>query len=286
MAPQLVIPSKTFTLLSIGQRGVGKTVFLAGSCAHLLERRGSSQLLWFESKDGDSRKQIDKILEYMARTGEYPPATAAVSTFQFSLKCRSALGTRTLCHFRWQDIPGEICHVLDPAFRQMILTSNGCCTFLDAEALLEREDYLEEAAGVIEQVMLIANLVALNRLKYAFTLVLTKCDRLRSQPQLAVRLEERLQPVLEQLQVLGCHYRVFQSGMVLRAGAPVPVEATAGVDALVWLVSEVNKAHRDRWTQTVGRWLVGLLGGGSANQTERGALGALLVSQPFASKPH
>ncbi len=65
---------KTFSLLSIGQRGVGKTVFLVGSYAELHSCKPEpDQQLWFDSQNSQAQENIDSILSYIARTGQYPP---------------------------------------------------------------------------------------------------------------------------------------------------------------------------------------------------------------------
>ncbi len=129
---------KTFNLLIIGQRGVGKTVFLAGSYTelHADSQKEPPRQLWFDCQDTQVQENIDKILNYVFQNRQYPPATTKITNFSFSLKRHSLSGVQTLCYFKWLDIPGEICatHSLD--FRRIVSSSHGCCVFIDAYALV------------------------------------------------------------------------------------------------------------------------------------------------------
>ena len=158
--------TKTFNLLSIGQRGVGKTVFLAGSYAelHTDSQTQRPEKLWFECLDSDVQENIGRILSYIIKTGEYPPPTIKVTNFNFSLKSYSQSGAQTLCQFRWWDIPGEICNLHNRDFRTMVTTSHGCCVFIDAYALVHNQAYIKALEDIIVQVMAIASLVSLNNL--------------------------------------------------------------------------------------------------------------------------
>jgi predicted AAA+ superfamily ATPase len=64
-----------YSFLSIGQRGVGKTVFLAACYLESHQDTEQQRLLWFDCEDRDARRTIDNLLLYVAITGEYPPAT-------------------------------------------------------------------------------------------------------------------------------------------------------------------------------------------------------------------
>lgn len=235
-------PLKTFNLLSIGQRGVGKTVFMAGSFAELHHSAtDQSSTLWFDCQDSSSQLNINKILSYLESTGRYPPATMKVTNFGFSLKRRHFWGTRTLCNFRWQDIPGETCSSDNADFRETVLGSHGCCVFIDADALSRDTEYLSGLKEVVNQVLVIASLASLNKLPYSFAVVLTKCDRLEHTSD---SLKERLQPVVEQLENLGANFRVFHSSMPLvQETNGARLQATGGAAAILWLVWELSKAY-------------------------------------------
>ncbi len=238
---------KEFNLLTIGQRGVGKTVFLAGSYAELHSDRQaeSPPQLWFDCQDAQVQENIEQLLSYITQTGHYPPPTLKITNFNFSLKRHSLWGTQTLCHFSWCDIPGELCNEHNQDFRKMVFTSHGCCVFIDAYALVHNNCcYLQTLEDIIKQVMALASLVSINRLKYAFALLLTKCDLLEPDPLIWQQLKERLQPLTICLDAEKANYQTFylhipivhtESASILRAkGAAAP---------LLWLVWELNKAH-------------------------------------------
>ncbi|NJQ98937.1 MAG: hypothetical protein HC784_18135 [Hydrococcus sp. CSU_1_8] len=120
-----------FNLLSIGQRGVGKTVFLAGSYVELQGSRtkNSDRALWLECQDSQGKENLEAVLDYIARTGDYPPPTMKITDFNFSLNAHSRQGEKKLCAFRWWDVPGESCNFRDPDFQKMVLNSHSCCVF-------------------------------------------------------------------------------------------------------------------------------------------------------------
>jgi hypothetical protein len=106
-----------------------------------------------------------------------------LTNFEFSLKQNSLGKTQTLCHFRWWDTPGESCKLYNPAFQLMVLQSDGCCVFIDAQALVSNpnSDGLED---ILQPVKSIAELVYQNGLRHPFALILTKFDLLASEPRL------------------------------------------------------------------------------------------------------
>ncbi|NJM88527.1 MAG: hypothetical protein HC847_16515 [Hydrococcus sp. RU_2_2] len=113
---------RIYSLLSIGQRGVGKTVFLVGSCIELYtnQYQDNGQQLWFDCEDAEAQQILENILRQVSQTGEYPAATMKISNFDFTLKMRNIWGTKTLCQFRWWDPPGESCQIYNPAFLMMV----------------------------------------------------------------------------------------------------------------------------------------------------------------------
>ncbi len=152
-------------LLSIGQRGVGKTVFLAGSYAelHTTDRINPPQQLWFDCRDSQDEEKIDRILSYVAQSSQYPPATMRITNFNFSLKRSSFWGTKTLCHFRWWDVPGDTCNTSNSDFQKLVLGSHGCCVFINAQTLVNDRSYLQPLEEMIKQVVAIASLVNQHR---------------------------------------------------------------------------------------------------------------------------
>lgn len=239
--------SKTFSLLSIGQRGVGKTVFLAGSYAELGSESSSdaSRPFWFECQDPDVQANLEKILDHVKATGLYPPATIKVTSFHFNLQQRRLWGVKTLCQFRWWDIPGESCNLNNPDFQAMVLASQGCCVFISAAALIHQQNYEAGLEDIFSQVIAIATLVHHHQMQYAFALVLTKCDLLLPGPITQLKLEQSLQPLLTRLNQVQAQYQTFYSAIpIVSLGSLTTLNARGAADPLLWLLAELNHQHR------------------------------------------
>lgn len=270
--------TKTFNLLTIGQRGVGKTVFLAGS---YLELHADSQTkrsgqLWFDSQDGQVQENIQRILSYVVQNSQYPPPTMKVTNFNFSLKRHSLGGVQTLCDFCWWDIPGEICNMHNRDFRMIVSTSHGCCVFIDAYALVHNSTYIQKLDDIVEQVMAIASLVSLNSLKYAFALVLTKCDLLEPGLLSQQQLEKSLQPLITRLDAVKANYQTFYSLIpIVCTNSTSTLKPTGAAAPLLWLVWELSKAHNPGSTNNLLELVTRLLPTGLQSQ-EEGVDGSLL----------
>lgn len=239
--------SKTFNLISLGYRGVGKTVFLAGSCAALLSggrRTASNQNLWFDCRDQDAQTNIDKLISYITRTGQYPPPTLKVTDFGFTLR-RKRLGfQQTLCQFNWLDIPGEICDTTNREFQSTLANSHGCCVFVDAEALLRDPAYSILLERLMTQVEAIAALAQQHNLKYPLALICTKCDLLATGAIGLVQMEERLKPLTAKLDAVNAHYRQFYSSVpIVSQNGKTLLEPRGAATPVLWLVSELTKIH-------------------------------------------
>ena len=235
-----------FSLLSIGQRGVGKTTFLAGSYAELHSDSQPDHLreLWFDCQDNQVHENIQEIFSFIAQTGKYPPPTIKITTFNFSLKRNSLRHTKTLLHFRWWDFPGEICNIDDPDFRKMVVNSHSCSVFIDAYALRHNHGYLKKLEQIIAKVKAIATLVSLNTVKYAFAVILTKCDLLEPGPLSRHQLEKRLQPLTGPLDAVRANYQIFYLGIPIVSSEGVStIKATGAAAPLLWLVWELSLAH-------------------------------------------
>lgn len=235
--------TKTFSLLSIGQRGVGKTVFLAGSHAELHpdNHSGNPQKFWFECQDSDVQANLDKIKNHVARTGSYPPATIKITNFNFSLKRQSLEGVKTVCHFRWWDVPGEACNVHNLDFQEMILNSNGCCVFINAHALIHDQSYPRLLEDIFNQVAAIASVGYMYNIQYAFALILTKCDLLELNSATKQKIEQDLQPLLTYLDTVEAAYQTFYSAIPIVSVAGVPsLRPSGAANPLLWLLSRLN----------------------------------------------
>jgi len=177
-------------------------------------------------------------------TGQYPPPTLKITNFNFSLKRHSLWGVETVCHFRWWDIPGEICNIKSPDFKAMVATSHGCCVFIDAYKLVYDNTYLQLLKEIIEQVMAIASLVQLNELKYPFALILTKCDLLKLDSIKQKQVEDNLEPLITRLNGVKANYQTFYSFIpIVQTENASTLKAKGAADPQLWLVQELNKAH-------------------------------------------
>ncbi len=239
--------TKTFSVLSIGQRGVGKTVFLAGSYAelHSPAQRNNNERLWFDCQDSQAQENIEDILNYISKTGQYPPSTMKITNFNFSLKRHTSKGNQTLCNFRWWDIPGESCNIKNPDFRRMVLNSHGCCVFIDAYALTHKPTYYQEIAATIQAVMAISNLVYMNSLRFPFALILTKCDLLQPNLLNQQHFSELLQPLIINLDKAKAKYQIFYSNIpIIHSEGTSILKARGAAEPLLWLVLELSKAYK------------------------------------------
>ncbi|MBV9388484.1 MAG: tetratricopeptide repeat protein [Chroococcidiopsidaceae cyanobacterium CP_BM_ER_R8_30] len=257
----MVTNTRRFNLLSIGQRGVGKTVFLAGSYAELQNatQTNNSRTLRFDCQNAREQKSIEKILNYVAQTAQYPPPTMKVTTFNFSLKRDNFWSDQTLCNFQWWDIPGEICRMSNQEFYNIVSSSHGCCVFIDASELMRNKTYLQEIENIIEIVMGIASLVYLNDFKYAFALIFTKCDQFESGSFDKHQIEEQLQPLTSYLNEMKTNYRLFYSHIpIIRLKGTATLSATGAASALLWLVSELGKIHQVSWLNNLLDWVTRL----------------------------
>ncbi len=269
------VTPKTFNLISIGQRAVGKTVFLAGSYAelHSHSQPDLPQQLWFDCQDSQVQEKIERILNYMAQTGQYPPPTMRITDFNFSLKRHSLWGTQTLCNFNWWDIPGESCNADNPDFRRMVSNSHGCCVFIDAFKLVNDPAYVQALEGdIILQVRVLADLVSLNGLKYAFALIVTKYDLLKPDPLNQQQITEGLRSLTTHLDALKVNYQTFYSAIsiVLTKGAST-LAAKGAAAPLLWLVLELSQAHNPRINNPL-ELVTRLLPGQSRPQDSAGGL--------------
>jgi len=235
--------ANTFTLLCIGQRGVGKTVFLAGSYLELYpdNQKDDLEKPWCDCQDNQVQANIEKITSYIAQTGEYPPLTTKFTNFSFSLQHHSAWGTQT-SHLGWWDIPGESCNIEDLQFQSIMASSDACCVLIDAYALMHDSAYPEKLEDIITLVTATASLVSLNDLKYAFALVLTKCDLLKPGLPEQRQIEERLQPLIGKLNAMKANYQTFYSFIpIVQTAGAATLQPKGTAAAFLWLAQQLSQ---------------------------------------------
>lgn len=243
--PQSEIP--VFNLLSIGQRGVGKTVFLAGSYMELqtAQPKEGSQSWWLECRDAQGKENIEGIVGYVARTGQYPPPTMKITDFHFALKQRYRQQEKTACYFQWWDIPGESCDFRNPDFQKMVMSSHSCCVLLDGKALVNNPKYMAAIEEMAKQVVAIASLVNQHGLNYAFALIFTQCDLLDPGPVSQLQIEANLQPFLARLDAVNAKYQRFYSAIpIVSHQGKYQLKATGAAAPIIWLLSELNKTYQ------------------------------------------
>lgn len=247
-------PAATFSILCLGQRGVGKTVFLAGSYAELHSSAASATFPdWnFECQDNQDWQNLQTIFSYIQKTGSYPPPTMKITDFQFSLQFRPRRENQTV-NLRWWDVPGEQCNFQDAEFQKLVLDSHSCCVLVDAYRLVNDPDYQPELAILRKQVGAIANLIADRHLPYAFAIIFTQCDRLDSGPIAQLQVEEKLQDFMAHLQSLPVKYQRFFAGVpIVAEGDDFKLAPSGAASALLWLVSELTKAPKYHAQQSLG----------------------------------
>lgn len=236
----------TYNLLSIGHRGVGKSVFLVGSYAERLQDQQPSQVsTWFEGADEQSRRMLDSLLSYMRMRGLYPAPTMKITDFTFEVRSRIANQEQAVCQFRWADIPGEICRLDNPDFEAMLLASHGCCVFIDAAALVHDVNYLTQLEDTIKQIEVISSLATQCSVNYFFALILTKCDQLNADPDRIAEIEQKWKLLTAQLKTANAVYRRFHTSVsVIPTEGPAVVRGKGTSAPFLWLVSELSRVYQ------------------------------------------
>ncbi|MGL5034165.1 MAG: tetratricopeptide repeat protein, partial [Microcystaceae cyanobacterium] len=241
-----------FNLLSLGERGVGKTVFLVGSYAELnsvsdIDPSLSTNLtpsLWFECQYNPEKELLESILNYVGQTGHYPPPTLKITDFHFAFKQRQRWGIKTLCYFRWWDIPGEYCNFENPYYQTMVLNSHSCCVFINAQRLVHDPAYGESLETLTKQVISLARLVDQHSLSYSFALIFTQCDRLAAGAMAQLQIEEKVQGLIHALDGATAKYQRFYSGIpIVEKEGFFKLQSNGVSSAFLWLVAELYKKH-------------------------------------------
>lgn len=236
--------SNLYNFLSIGQRGVGKTVFLTACYLECHQDQAQQRLLWFDCEDKQVRQIIDDILIYVSKTGNYPPATLKITNFEFNLKQRNQQGSKTIGKVKWLDTPGEICNIHNISFTTMIANADGCCLFLDVPNLVESADCASALNQLLQPLETVIEFMNDKNLDLPLALILNKCDRLADHPLHWQRLKKALSPLITKLQKLETNYQFFYS--------EIPIVVVDGVSKLqltrvgtpiYWLFSEIHRSR-------------------------------------------
>ncbi len=239
-----------YNLLSLGERGVGKTVFLVGSYAELnsisdIDPALSPNLspdLWFECQYNPEKELLESILNYVSKTGHYPPPTLKITDFHFAFKQRQRWGIKTLCYFRWWDIPGEYCNFENPYYQTMVLNSHSCCVFINGDRLVHDPAYSQSLNAITKQVISLARLIDRSALPYSFALIFTQCDRLSVGAMGQLQIEEKIQGLIGELESVSAKYQRFYSGVpIIEKEGIFKLQSNGVSSAFLWLVAELYK---------------------------------------------
>jgi hypothetical protein len=198
---------KIYTLMSVGTRGVGKTVFLVSCYQELLKHS-----LRLKCEDEESEKNIQKILDYISRTGQYPPATLKIGNFDFRVQRREGERERTVGIVRWWDVPGESCQLYNLAFLTMMLHADGCLLFIEAGSLAGEDTKNPVPLNTFKTIL---ELVSHNKPEFAVGVVITKCDRIPDDSDERARLQNIVRKLDEDLKTSAVNRELFFSGVVI-----------------------------------------------------------------------
>ena len=239
-----------YNLLSLGERGVGKTVFLVGSYAELNSvsdidpdlAPNLAPSLWFECQYNPEKELLESILNYVSQTGHYPPPTLKITDFHFAFKQRKRWGVKSLCYFRWWDIPGEYCNFENPYYQTMVLNSHSCCVFINADRLVHDASYVQSLETITKQVVSLARLIDRTAIPYAFALIFTQCDQLPPGAIGQLQIEEKIQGLVTALESVSAKYQRFYTGIpIVEREGVFKLQSNGVSSAFLWLVAELYK---------------------------------------------
>ena len=210
----------TFNILSLGERGSGKTVFLVGSYAEFQKTRENSSLkpetsddqpLWFECQHHHEKSLLNNILQYVLKKGVYPPPTLKITDFHFAFKQKKSDRSNILCFIRWWDMPGEFCNFDNPYYQEMGTNSQGCCVFINANRLVNDPTYSENLRKITKQLMILVSLV--RDIEYPFSLIFTQCDLLPLGEIGQQQITDKCQELITTLDEANINYQCFYSAI-------------------------------------------------------------------------
>jgi hypothetical protein len=212
----------TFNILSLGERGSGKTVFLVGSYAEFQKTRenslekqkaSDSQNLWFECQHHNEKSLLNDILQYVLKKGVYPPPTLKITDFHFAFKQKKSDQSNILCFIRWWDMPGEFCNFNNPYYQEMGTNSQGCCVFIDANRLVNDPTYTENLTKITSQLTILLSLV--QDVEYPFSLIFTQCDLLPPGEIGQKQITDKCQDLITTLDKANINYQCFYSAITI-----------------------------------------------------------------------
>jgi GTPase SAR1 family protein len=236
-------PVRHHNFLSIGARGVGKTVFFVGHYGQSTQSLSSDDVsLQFDCHEAETKETIYKIDKYVAKMGKYPPATMKMTNFDFLVQKNTENDGTPLCEVCWWDTPGESCQLYNPAFLTMMLSVDGSCLFLDGQRLVKSAENLKEVQEQLQPIQTYGDLLHHNGFHYPIALILTKCDLLTNEKDWKT-LKQTLKPLRQHWDELGINYRLFYSEIpIVEQEEGYTLQVRSKENALTWLV-EVAQAN-------------------------------------------
>lgn len=139
----------------------------------------------------------------------------------------------------------------------MVLTSHGCCVFINADALVHDPADSKSLEDTIRQVMGIAFLADQRRLKYPLALIFTKCDLIQLGPVSQLQIEQSLQPLIAVLDNVKANYKRFYSAIpIVSYQGTSTLKAKGAAAPLLWLTSELRKINNLHLHKDLGTGLM------------------------------
>ncbi|MFM7439600.1 MAG: hypothetical protein ACKO2V_13525, partial [Snowella sp.] len=198
--------------------------------------------LWFECQYNPEKELLESILNYVSQTGHYPPPTLKITDFHFAFKQRKRWGVKSLCYFRWWDIPGEYCNFENPYYQTMVLNSHSCCVFINADRLVHDASYVQSLETITKQVVSLARLIDRTAIPYAFALIFTQCDQLPPGAIGQLQIEEKIQGLVTALESESAKYQRFYTGIpIVERDGVFKLQSNGVSSAFLWLVAELYK---------------------------------------------
>ncbi|MDB9421701.1 TRAFAC clade GTPase domain-containing protein [Microcystis aeruginosa] len=231
--------NKIYTVLSIGQRGAGKTVFLASSYQTFKNQAtsGNQANIVLRFQEEESEEDIEKILNYVARTGQYPPATLKISNFDFNLEKNSGDRSEKMATIRWWDVPGESCQIYNLAFVNMALQADACLLFLEAPSLLNDAEKPNNYLKIFQTLIEIINY---NKIQFNLGIIISKCDLVISDKKCWQNLQIKVQELEQKLREQKVDHRFFYSTVLIDSQQGT-LQANQALDSLSWLLSQIDQ---------------------------------------------
>jgi hypothetical protein len=242
----------TFNILSLGERGSGKTVFLVGSYAEFQKTRenslekqeaSDSQNLWFECQHHHEKSLLNDILQYVLKKGVYPPPTLKITDFHFAFKQKKADQSNILCFIRWWDMPGEFCNFNNPYYQEMGTSSQGCCVFINANRLVNDPAYTENLTKITSQLTILVSLV--QDVEYPFSLIFTQCDLLPPGEIGQKQITDKCQDLITTLDEANINYQCFYSAITIsREKKDFSLISKDSSSVFLWLVTKLYEDYQ------------------------------------------